>query len=187
MANIKMQINSNATKQMQSVINKLDAFPNRIASAQQSAMYRSMGKIYERLGRISGAAFHLDMDIQESGPLGYKLAMKLPTKSKKNNDGSSAYYAALVFVKGRPGGQILRNKSGKMMKLREESVRQGYPRYLKEARLGAMPNNEAKIKKEMREAVLESLSYTLKRFGFGPKGGAAGLEDLPRIRTRAGK
>lgn len=186
MANLKIQINSNATRQMQAVVNKIDTFPNRIASAQQSAMFRSINTIYTRLGRMSAAVYHIDFDIQESGPLGYKLTLKPPMKGKRSKAASNPYYAALVFIKGRPGGQLLRSKSGKMMKLRDESVAKGYPEYLREARLGAMPNNEQKIKMEMREAVLESLKYTLKRFGFGAQGGTAGLEDLPRIRTRAG-
>ena len=186
MANVKIQINSNATKQMQNVINKLDSFPNRIASAQQSALVRSIPDVYTSLSRLSSAAYHIEYDIKESGPLGYKLTLSPPNKGKKTQDGSQAYYAVLMFIKGRPGGQILRSRSGKMMKLRDESVRKGYPEYLRQAKLGSMPNNEDRIKRELRETVLKNIEYVLKRFGFGPQGGAAGLEDLPRIRSRSG-
>lgn len=186
MSNIKIKINSNATKQMQAIINKIDTFPNRIASAQQSALIRSIPAIYTSLGRMSSAAYHIDFDIQQSGALGYKMTLKPPNKGRKSKDGNEAYYAVLMFIKGRPGGQILRSRSGKMMKLRDESVRKGYPEYLRQVKLGSMPNNEEKIKREMRETVLKNLEYVLKRFGFGPRGGTAGLEDLPRIRSRAG-
>lgn len=186
MANVKIKINSNATKQMQALINKIDTFPNRIASVQQSALYRSIEDIYTRLGRISDAAFHLKMDITESGPLGYKISLSPPKMRKVGKNGRSPYYAAVIFIKGRPGGQTLRSKSGKKMKLRPSSVRAGYPKYLQEAKLSAMPSNEARIKQEMRESVLRNLEYAIKRFGFGPRGGATGLEDLPRVRSRSG-
>lgn len=186
MANVKIQINSNATKQMKALVDKLDTFPNRIASAQQSALHRSVEDIYTRLGRISMAAFHLKLDIQPSGALGYKLSVSPPPRRKIGKSGRSPYYAAVIFIKGRPGGQTLRSKSGKKMKLRQASVRDGYPKYLQEAKLSSMPSNEARIKQEMRESVLKNLEYAIKRFGFGPRGGATGLEDLPRIRSRAG-
>lgn len=187
MSNVKIKINSNATKQMQAVISKIDTFPNRIASAQQSALIRSIPSIYTNLSRMSSAAYHIDFDIQESGPLGYTLTLKAPNKGRKSRDGSEAYYAVLMFIKGRPGGQILRSNSGKMMKLRDESVRKGYPEYLRQVKLGSMPNNEDRIKRELRETVLRNIEYVLKRFGFGPRGGSSGLEDLPTIRSRAGR
>ena len=46
---LKMQINSNVTKQMEAIINKVDTFPNRVASAQQSALYRTANNIGQTL------------------------------------------------------------------------------------------------------------------------------------------
>lgn len=188
MSNIKLQVNSNATKQMQSLINKIDTFPNRIASIQQTALSRSVGDIYTSLYRISRAADHIDMQITESGRLGYKLTIGPQDQKRGGKNSSDAYYAALIFIKGRSGGQKVRRNNGKMMRLRDESVRQGYPKFLKEIKLSSMPNNESKIKQESREIILKNLEYAIKRFGFGPRGGApADLQDLPKPRSRAGK
>ena len=46
---LNMQVNSNATKQMESIISKLDTFPNRIASAQQSALTRSANQLVNQM------------------------------------------------------------------------------------------------------------------------------------------
>jgi hypothetical protein len=47
-----------------------------------------------------------------------------------------------------------------------------------------MAGHEDEIKMAIREQVLKNLQYALDRFGFGPRGGTAGLIDLPRVRSR---
>ena len=180
MSNIKMKVNSNATKQMEAIIAKVDTFPNRIASIQQSSLARSRAEIARKLQRMSTGAKYLEYDIQKSGLLGYKLVIGPPQKNNRKE-----YYAAYNFIKGRSGGQIVRAKNAKMMKLREESVRKGYPQYLSEIKLASLPSHKAQIMLEMREVVLKNLRYSADRFGFGPRGGADGLEDLPMPRSRA--
>lgn len=177
---LKIQVNSNATTQMQNVINKVGTYPNRIASAQISGIRRSEGQIIKELSSISKAAKYLKFEIRENGKLGARITLSPP--GKENID---SYYAAVTFITGRKGGKIIRSKSGKLMKLREESVRQGYPEYLRVAKLGALPSYKKEIKEISRYAVIESIQYALSRFGFGPRGGATGLEDLSSVRSRA--
>jgi hypothetical protein len=177
---LKMQVNSNATKQMESVISKLDTFPNRIASAQQSALARSANQLVKQMEQRYRAAKYLQFKIDSSGPLGAKLTISPPDQRNINT-----YWAAAILLKGRKGGQIVRAKRGGYMKLREQSVIDGYPPYLKQFRMGKVQSQEQYIKYESRELIIKNIRYAVERFGFGPKGGAQGLEDLGSIRSRA--
>ena len=177
---LKMQVNSNATKQMESVISKLDTFPNRIASAQQSALARSANQLVKQMEQRYRAAKHLQFRIDSSGVLGAKLTISPPDQANTN-----AYWAATILLKGRKGGQIVRAKRGGYMKLRQESVMKGYPPYLQKFKMGKVESQEQYIKYESRVLIIKNIKYAIERFGFGPKGGAQGLEDLSTIRSRA--
>jgi len=178
---LKMQINSNTTKQMQAIINKIDVFPNRIASAQQSALYRTANNIGQTLYRKYPTSKYLEYTIAASGKLGYKLTIS-PTRDAKTSGGDDAYIAATVFLKGRKAYTV-KAKTGSKMKLREKSV-PPYPALLTTAKIPRMAGHEDEIKMAIREQVLKNLQYALDRFGFGPKGGSTGLIDLPRVRSR---
>lgn len=177
---LKMTINSNATVQLQNIVNKLDTFPNRIASAQQSALTRSQKQLIDQMSKLGKGAKYLKYNIKQKGPLGMSLEVGFPSRSN-----ASEYYAALIFLKGRRGGKIIRAKSGRIMKLREESVRKGYPEYLRVVKLGPVRGKQDQFKQASRDIVLKNLKFAVQRFGFGPRGGSAGLADLPNVRSRA--
>ena len=178
---LKIQINSNATKQMEALINKIDTFPNRIASIQQSALRRSQSQLIQKLSRTHKGAKYIKFNIVASGDLGYRMTMTTPDEK-----GTSAYYAALMVLKGRKGGKIIVARNSSVMRLRDESVRKGYPPFLDKAVLGSIKSAEQEIKLQSKEIVIENIRYAIKRFGFGVRGGApSGLEDLPSIRSRA--
>ena len=176
-----MQINSNATKQMQNIIAKIDTFPNRIASIQQSALHRSGNTLHGKLTRKFPAAYYLNYEISISGNLGYRMTIT-PDKQAKRSDGSNAYVAAAVFLRGRKSYMVRAKKSRKMA-LREGSV-PPYPAYLEQARIPRMAGRSEEIKREAREEIIKNLEYAIKRFGFGPRGGSSGLEDLRTVRVR---
>jgi len=178
---LKMKINSNATKQMEALINKIDTFPNRIASIQQSALARSQSQLIQKLSRTHKGAKYIKFNITQSGPLGYRMSMSTPDEK-----GTAAYYAALMVLKGRRGGRLIRPRKANLLRLRSESVAKGYPPFLEQAVLGSVKSAEQQIKIESKELVIKNIKYAIERFGFGPNGGAPqGLEDLPYIRSRA--
>lgn len=181
---LKININSNATKQMQVLINKVDTFPNRIASAQQSALNRTANTLGRDLYNRFPASRYLDMIISTRGDLGYSLKIT-PAKNMKTSTGADAYIAAAVLIKGRKAYRV-KGKRGNVMVLRPESI-PPYPRALMSANIPRMYGREAEIKQEARQLIIQNLEYTLKRFGFGPQGGTTGLADLPYIRSRAGR
>lgn len=178
---LKMQINSNATKQMEAIINKIDTFPNRIASAQQSALYRSANNLGQTLYRKYPTSQYLEYTIAASGKLGYKLTIS-PMKNAKTSAGGNAYIAASVFLKGRKSYTV-KSRGNYRMKLREGSV-PPYPSALLEANIPKMVGHEDELKEDARKQIIKNLEYALSRFGFGERGGATGLIDLPRVRSR---
>lgn len=181
---LSMKINSNATKQMEVIMNKIDTFPNRIASIQQSALSRSYDTIYEKIYEMSPAAKYLTVFIEESGRLGYKMTIK-PDKGARTSAGGDAYIAASVFISGRKAYKV-KAKGAYRMVLRPESV-PPYPRAMWSASIPSMKGHKDEITREAKDSVIKNLEYAIKRFGFGPRGGSTGLEDLPRIRSRAGR
>jgi len=178
---LKMQINSNTTKQMQNIVAKIDTFPNRIASIQQSALHRSGNNLHGKLARKFPAAYYLNYEISISGNLGYRMTIT-PDKQARRADGSSAYAAAAVFLRGRKSYTV-RAKASRYMKLREGSV-PPYPPFLETARIPRMAGRSEEIKREARDEIIKNLEYAIKRFGFGPRGGSGGLEDLRTVRVR---
>jgi len=179
---LKMTINSNATKQMEAVINKIDTFPNRVASAQQSALFRTANNLGQKLYKKYPASQYLEYTIAASGKLGYKLTIT-PTKTAKTSAGGDAYIAASVFLKGRKSYSV-KAKGDYRMKLRKESV-PPYPSALWDAKIPRMLGHEDELKRDAKEQIIKNLEYALGRFGFGPRGGATGIIDLPRVRSRA--
>lgn len=174
---LKMEVNSKVTKQMQNVLTKIDVFPNRIAAAQDRAILNSINEIVSELVRTHKAAKHLIFRMERVGRLGSKLHIEPPSPSDKD-----AYYAALIFMKGRKGGRIIRGKNGGLMKLRKESVAKGYPPFLRQAKLGPVTSKSGIIKKTSRDIVIRNIKKSLTDYGFGAKGGANVTEDIRRPR-----
>lgn len=185
MANVSIKINSNATKQMEALINKVDTFPNRIASAQQSGLYRSIVNISSKLMQRYPAAKYLEYDISTSGRLGYKMTI-IPDKNGLTSAGGDAHAAASVLLHGRKSYKVRPKRAGGMMILRDDSV-PPYPRKLKEANIPAMKGKKKEIAADAKVIIINNLKYALGRFGFGPRGGATGLVDLSSVRSRAGE
>jgi hypothetical protein len=164
-------------------MDKIETFPNRIASAQHSALMRTSNNLAQNLYRKYPASKYLSYEISTSGSLGYKMTIS-PERGAITSSGGDSYIAASVFLKGRKAYKVKsRSKNGPMV-LRDASV-PPYPRTLWTADIPAMRGKSDEIKSEARKAIIKNLEYALMRFGFGPRGGATGLVDLPRMRSRA--
>jgi hypothetical protein len=181
---LKMNINSNATRQMEALMNKIDTFPNRIASAQQSALYRTSNNLGQKLYNRFPASRYLDFVISTRGSLGYSLTIT-PMKNEKTSNGADAYIAASILLKGRKAYTV-RGKRGNLMVLRDASV-PPYPRVLRIASIPYSKGHSDEIKTEARNIIIQNLEFAVKRFGFGPLGGTSGLTDLPYVRSRVGQ
>lgn len=144
---LKIQINSNATSMLQNIINKVDTFPNMIASAQNRAINRTVDQAYGKMYRYGMGASYITMDVDTRGKLGAKIIVK--PEGQKN---SKEYIAGSVFLEGRKGGKIIRPKAGKKaMKLRDKSVQEGYPQYLAKVKLKGMKGFKSEIKRDLAD------------------------------------
>ena len=179
---LNIQINSNATKQMQALMDKIETFPNRIESAQQSALSRTANNLSQNLYRKYPTSKYLEYNIQKFGKLGYKLTIA-PMRGGHTSNGADAYIAASVFLSGRKSYTV-KSKGNYRMRLRKESV-PPYPAALWEASIPTMLGHKDELSIEAKSQVIKNLQYALSRFGFGERGGTTGLIDLPRVRSRA--
>lgn len=164
-------------------MDKVDTFPNRIASAQQSALFRTADNLAKDLYNRFPASRYLDYEISTRGNLGFSLTIT-PAKGERTSTGADSYIAAAVLLKGRKAYRV-RGKRGNMMILRPASV-PPYPKALRTANIPSMQGRGEEIRLEARQLIIKNLEYAIKRFGFDQRGGSSGLEDLPFIRTRAG-
>lgn len=177
---LKVQVNSNATAMLQNIINKVDSFPNMIASAQNRAINRTIDQAYGKMFVYGMGAKYLTMDVESRGVLGAKITVK--PEGDKN---SKEYIAGSVFLEGRKGGKIIRPKAGKQfLKLRDESVQNGYPEFLRQVKLKGMKGYKSEIKRDLSDLFLFEVQQAARQVGFGPKGGSPSGEDFRGIRQR---
>lgn len=178
---LSMRVNSNATTMLQNVINKVDSFPNMVASAQNRAVSRTINAGYDKMYRYGMGAKYINMDVQYSGQLGAKIVVK-----PEGLPNSKEYIAGSVFLKGRKGGKIIKPKPGKKaLKLRDSSVQQGYPEYLSQVKLKGMKGFKSEIRRDLADLFIKEVQQAVREVGFGPRGGApSGNQDFTRMRTR---
>lgn len=178
---LKMQVNSNATSMLQNVINKVDSFPNMIASAQNRAIDRTIYQGYDKIFRYGMAGKYLDFDVQSRGALGSRIILK-----PQGLPNSKEYIAASVFLNGRKGGKIIKPKPGKKaLKLRDKSVQEGYPEFLSQVKLKGMKGFKSEIRRDLKDIFMKNIEDAVKEVGFGPRGGAPRSgQDFNRIKTR---
>jgi len=174
MPEIRMQINAGSFDALKRISNHIDTFPNRIASAQQSAMLETIRELGAKLMKHGMAARYLDYDVYQYGPVGLRLRIGPAKTDRKGKDGYSTKMATKVLLSGRRGGKVYR-KEDSAFKLRKGSVQQGYPKYLSEFKLGRIPSKRDAIRKEAKELMINNLMKAYRRQGFGVRGGAQGI------------
>lgn len=176
---IKVGVDQKSSSQLSNIIKKIDTFPNRIQSAQMSAMARSANDIDKKIKQRHKAAKYLTYSIQPQGKLGVQLRISAPSTGQ-----SEGYWAAVIFLNGRKNYAV-HPKRYSSMKLRKESVQKGYPQFLKYAVIPSKQGNKSSLKQQSRDIIIKNLQYAVKRFGFGARGGVGAMKDLKAPRTRS--
>ena len=121
-----------------------------------------MGKLKSFIkleGTLDGLTFYKSQDgymVRTKGGVSKNRIMKDPA-FKRTRENLSEF--------------ALNAKSGKFMKLRKGSVAQGYPPYLRTAKLGKLKSNKQDVRSTVRQITLANLRKTFQAQGFGPKGG----------------
>jgi len=179
-----MQVDKSASVQLEIAAAYIDVLPNRIASAQSSAMESVKRKAPNELAKIAKAARHLDFAISKHGPVGIKMTVR-PSK-KKGSGGKHGYnlqIATAVLLTGRRGGRIVRPKQAKAMKVRPQSVQKGYSPYYKLITLGPIRSRKKEIKDSLKKLVLGELRNKFKLIGIGARGGVSAKTDFSSTRS----
>jgi hypothetical protein len=182
---LKIQINKNASLQLQVAAAYIDVLPNRIASAQQAAALSAQKKLPNRIATVAKAAKYLNVSVERYGPVGINIVIG-PSKNRgsKGKHGYNKQIASAIVLTGRKSHGTIRAKGDGMMKTRPESVSEGYNRYYKEVRSRAIPSKKTQIRQIARTIVAAELSAAFTRQGFGTRGGVKNRSDIGPIGGR---
>lgn len=181
---LKMSINKSASLQLEVAAAYFDVLPNRIASAQASAMESAKRRASSELAKFGKAAKYLSFTITKYGPIGVRMSVS-PSKNRgrAGKHGKNVQIASAILLTGRKGGRIVTaKKPGGKMKVRPQSVREGYNKYYTSIELAPIQSKRNEIKREMRNIVLQELSTKLKAIGIGSKGGVTRARDFGSVR-----
>lgn len=181
---LKMTVNKSASLQLETAAIYFDILPNRIASAQASAMESAKRKATSELTKFGKAAKYLSFSITRYGPVGVKMTVS-PSKNRgrAGKYGKNVQIASAILLTGRKGGRIVKAKTaGGKMKVRPESVRQGYNAYYSAIELAPIQSKREQIKREMRKIVIQEISNKLKAIGIGARGGVTRTRDFGSVR-----
>lgn len=181
---LKMSINRSATLQIEVAAAYAQTIPNRIASAQSSALESVKRKAPNELSKFGRAAKYLDISVSRFGSIGMKMTVS-PSK-KKGSAGKHGYNlqaATTVLLAGRRGGRIVTAKKAGAMKVRPESVQKGYSKFYRAITLAPIKSKKQEIKKYLRDMVLAELKAKLKIVGIGPRGGVTRSTDFSSVRS----
>ena len=182
---LKMTINRSASIQLETAAIYFDILPNRIASAQASAMESAKRRAESELVKFGKAAKYLSFSISKYGPIGVRMTVS-PSKNRgtAGKHGRNVQIASAILLTGRKGGRIVKAKvPGGKMKVRPESVRQGYNAYYTSIELAPIQSKREQIKREMRKLVIQEISNKLKLIGIGARGGVTRTRDFSSIRS----
>lgn len=148
-----------------------ESLPNRIEAARSVALEMSKKEVKNKLPQLGRPAKYLVVQVEGFGPVGASLRISPQKSNRSSRSGYDRGLAATVFLTGRRGGMIISAKSGKFMKLRKGSVAQGYPPYLRTAKLGKLKSNKQDVRSTVRQITLANLRKAFQTQGFGPRGG----------------
>ena len=174
MPEVRMRVDAGSFEALKRIRNHIDTYPNRIASAQQSAMLETIRELGAKLMRHGNAAYYLDYDVYQYGPVGLRLRIGPSKTDRKGKDGYSTKMATKILLTGRRGGKVYRKAQGKF-KLRPGSVQDGYPKYLSEFKLGRIQSKRDVITKDAKQLMIDNLMKAYRRQGFGVRGGAQNI------------
>lgn len=148
-----------------------ESLPNRVQAAQAAALEKAKQEIRAKLPELGDPAKYIIVNIAGFGPVGATLKLTPQASKRSSKSGYDRGMAAYVFIKGRKGGRIVTPQNASVMKLRKESVADGYPPYLKKFKLGALESHRDQIRDMARQILISNISRGLRTQGFGARGG----------------
>lgn len=168
---LSIRIDKSANIQLDVAALYAEMLPNRIQAAQAAGLQKAKTELKNKLPQLGRPAKYIIVNIEGFGPVGATLRLSPQKSYRSGKHGYDRGAAAAVFISGRRGGKVVRSSSGGAMKIRAQSVAQGYPPYLKKIKLSKLPSHKAEIKKLARDVTIRNIQFGLRSQGFGSKGG----------------
>lgn len=168
---LNIQINKNASLQLDVAAIYAESLPNRLQAAQSAGLARAKSELKNKLPQLGRPAKYIVVNIEGFGPVGATLRLSPQRSYRSGKHGYDRGAAAAVFIAGRRGGRVVRASADGVMKIRAQSVAQGYPPYLKKIKLSKLKSHKDEIRKLAKDITIKNIGLGLSAQGFGSKGG----------------
>lgn len=201
---IKLEYDPTTMQGLTSLINQVDNYPNRLKSAKIAGTMATQRRVQQILqsGKYGNAFKYLIVEQVVQGK-NCKITIKPPQPvTTKKNYGYSPTWGAVVAFYGRrafrskkiAGPPVEKGEKGSSgIAWGRYEIRPGsraeYGDYISSFKVRAQPADASRkldIKMESAAIFRNEIVKAIRRYGFGPRGGAPrGMSDLPSPRTRA--
>lgn len=168
---LSIRVDKNASLQLDIAALYTETLPNRLQAAQSAGLQKAKTELKNKLPQLGRPAKYIIVNVEGFGPVGATLKLSPQKSYRSGKHGYDRGAAASVFITGRRGGKVVRSTSGGVMKIRAQSVAQGYPPYLKKIKLSKLKSHKAEIKKLAKDVAIKNIELGLRSQGFGSKGG----------------
>lgn len=168
---LSIRIDQSANIQLGIAATFTESLPNRLQAAQSAGLQKAKAELRNKLPQLGRPAKYIVVNIEGFGPVGATLKLSPQKSYRSGRHGYDRGAAAAVFIAGRKGGRVIRSVGGSAMKIRTQSVAEGYPPYLKKIKLSRLKSHKAEIKKLSRDIAIKNIGLGLRSQGFGPRGG----------------
>ena len=178
---LKITINKSASAQMEYAALNTQILPLRLQAAQFRAVNAAVEKVKSRLPEISRGAKYLDVKVMGYGPVGAKLVISPSKKTQTGKNGRNLQIASSIVLTGKKGGGYIYPKKKMAMKLRSESVADGYGQFYSRVKKARIKSKRPEVKELARQVVVDLIGQALTKEGFGKRGGVSRPSmDIPR-------
>lgn len=199
---LRVEVSENSIKGMMRLANYVDTLPNRIEVAKIRAVNAAARKMKTYLkNKYGNVGLGLEVNaIIKNGATGFKSSGRFArleikpgkvVKQSKSNHGYNNIWGARIAFYGRKAFTLpLRTEDGgiRYYELRPDSAVQ-YGEYLAgPLRIPSMKPNYG-MKKDINDTaksmLINEFRSALMSVGFGPRGGARRMKDMPHVATRS--
>lgn len=168
---LSIRVDKSANLQLAIATAFAETLPNRLQAAQSAGLQKAKAELKNKLPQLGRPAKYIIVNIEGFGPIGAALRLSPQKSYRSGRHGYDRGAAAAVFIAGRKGGKVIRSAGGAAMKIRTQSVAEGYPPYLKKIKLSRLKSHKAEIKKLARDITIKNIGLGLRSQGFGARSG----------------
>ncbi len=172
---LSIRVNKTALIQTEMAAIYYSVLPVRVQHAQMQAMMKSKRDMKMATADLGRAARYLQYEVVPFGQGGMTLKVKPFPKGTFRKDGGNIQIGSSILLTGKKGGGVIRGRNNGIMKVRAESVAQGYSEFYRVVRKVAIPSKRKQIREIAKQVILKNLKQEFIKQGFTARG-AGGLD-----------